>query len=331
VLPARRLRILLTRAVKEFYRDGCGQLAASISYYVLFSIFPLLILSALVLGQFLTGPKLQNELVDAVVDYVPLNEVQAREELNRSLQHVSSTTSRAVGVIGFLLMAWSGANLFGAVRNSLNKVFDLSSDTPALRQKLSDFAMVAVFTPFFLASITASAALRFAHHLSEDLPVIGAHSETGIMWLLASAMLPGMISLLAFFTLYKLVPAKTLPSRQLLAGALVAALVFEMSKLGFALYVENLTNYDVVFGPLGTAAAFLSWVYFSASVMLFGAQVSAAFPHVMTGATAPMMKARDPSSLSRRFWNAIRYVLLEDEEEPRTGYHSTIEVNSADV
>src|SRR5687767_5301090 len=170
MLTARRLRILLIRAVKEFYRDGCGQLAASISYYVLFSIFPLLIVSAIVLGQFITGARLQSELVDAIVDYVPLDEAEAREQLNRSIEHVSSTTSGAVGVIGFLLMAWSAANLFGAVRNSLNKVFDLTPERPALRQKISDFGMVAVFAPFFLASIAATAAIRFAHHLSEGLP-----------------------------------------------------------------------------------------------------------------------------------------------------------------
>jgi uncharacterized BrkB/YihY/UPF0761 family membrane protein len=178
-----------------------------------------------VLGQFLTGPELKRELVDAVVDYIPLNEVEAREQLNRSLDHVSSTTSGAVGVIGFLLMAWSAANLFGAVRNSLNKVFDLSPQSAALRQKPSDFGLVAVFAPFFLASITATAALRFAHHLSEDLPLIGADSgTTEALWLLASSLVPGAISLLAFFTLYTLVPAKRLRPRQLLAGALVAAI-----------------------------------------------------------------------------------------------------------
>jgi membrane protein len=214
-------------------------------------------------------------------------------------------------------MAWSAANLFGAVRNSLNRVFDLSSERPALRQKLSDFAMVAVFAPFFLTSIMASATLRFAYHLSEDLPVVGAASESSrVVWLLASAMLPGLISLLAFFTLYRLVPAKRLSTRPLLAGAIVATIVFELSKLGFALYVENLTNYDVVFGPLGTAAAFLAWVYFSASVMLFGAQVAAAFPRAITNESLqPQRSDAPPASLVQRFWNSLRYVLLEDDEE----------------
>jgi membrane protein len=309
VVYARRTWLLLRRSVPKFYKDGCGQLAASISYYVIFTIFPLLIVTASVLGLFVTEPRLQEELINAVLNYVPLEEGDGRHQLRSAVQHISTSSTSALGVLGLLLMLWSAGNLFGAVRNSLNRVFDFRPAKSTLRQKLEDFAMAGVFAPFFVLSIAATAAVRFARRVSEGVPLVGDEaSGLVIVWLVASWTVPGLVSLLAFFTLYRLVPSGRLQFGQILTGSLVATIIFESAKVGFALYVENLTNYDVVFGPLGTVAAFLSWLYFSACVMLFGAEVSATYPVVMVIKSAPRATTQDQSVMERS-WSFVRHRL----------------------
>jgi hypothetical protein len=77
-----------------------------------------------------------------------------------------------------------------------------------------------------------------------------------------------------------LVPAIPLPVRADPGDTaeIMAALAFEFAKLAFSLYLEYFTNYDVVFGSLGAVVAFMFWVYVSAGIMLYGAELIAAMP-----------------------------------------------------
>jgi membrane protein len=269
VILRRQLQILLVCCVKEFYRDGCTQHAAAISYYVLLSVFPLLIFSAGTLGLFLTDSRLQQELVDAVMDYLPLDEGEGRDDVAAAIKDMAGTTGGAVGLFGLIVMAWSASSMFGAVRDSLGRVFEVDYAKPWFRKKVLDLAMVLAFAPFFLASIAATAALRFTQKTSQDLPLLGSAAHSfGAGWFVASTVLPLAISFVAFFVLYWMVPARRLSPRQIWPGALIAAVIFDGSKLAFTIYLENFNSYDVVFGALGTLAAFVFWVYLSANVML---------------------------------------------------------------
>jgi membrane protein len=314
ILP-RQLHILLVRSVKEFYRDGCTQLAAAISYYVLLSVFPLLIFSAGTLGLFLTDSRLQQELVDAVMDYLPLDEGEGRDDVADAIKDMAGTTGGAVGLFGLMVMTWSASSMFGAVRDSLGRVFAVDYAKPWFRQKLLDLAMVLAFAPFFLASIAATAALHFAQKTSQDVPLLGntAHSF-GAGWFVASTVLPLAISFVAFFVLYWLVPARRLSPRQIWPGALIAAVIFDGSKLAFTIYLENFNSYDVVFGALGTLAAFVFWVYLSANVMLFGAEVVSELPAVTEGRRlgSEPGKQETAHSFRRRAWLLLRTLFLEN-------------------
>ena len=76
--------------------------------------------------------------------------------------------------------------------------------------------------------------------------------------------------------LYKIVPYKRSPWRELLPGALVAALLFEVSKALFVLYLDYARNLEAVYGSLSSIIVLLLWLYFSARVVLFGVEIIAA-------------------------------------------------------
>jgi membrane protein len=87
--------------------------------------------------------------------------------------------------------------------------------------------------------------------------------------------LPGVISFAAIFIVYWLVPASGNRSRNDFAiGAVVAAVLFEVVKHGFTFYLAHFTNYALVFGPIGAIIAFLFWLYLSANILLYGAEVA---------------------------------------------------------
>jgi membrane protein len=167
---------------------------------------------------------------------------------------------------------------------------------PPLISKLVDLAIVLSLTPLFVASIAATSVLRIAKRTSEELPLLGdAPHALGAGWWAASILLPMLFSWIAFFLVYWIVPARRLHPKYLLPGALLAAVLFEGVKIGFSVYIENFSNYDLVFGSLGAVVAFLFWVYLSANIVLLGAEVSSEMPYV-----AVQTYERGPSTGPRR-------------------------------
>jgi membrane protein len=144
--------------------------------------------------------------------------------------------------------------------------------------------MVLSLAPLFIASIAATSVLRLARRTSEELPLLGnAPHALGAWWWVASILVPILVSCAAFLLVYWAVPTRRLQPKYLLPGALLAAVLFEAVKIGFNVYLENFSNYDLVFGSLGAVVAFLFWVYLSANILLLGAEVAAETPLVASG------------------------------------------------
>jgi membrane protein len=284
MLLARRSGVLIYHAVKAFFADSCSQRAAALSYYVLFSLFPLLIFSLGLLGLVIQDPELQSKIVDEVMNNIPLSQDEGRNDVTDALAAVARNQSGAIGIFGLLGLAWSGSAVFGVLRSSLNTVFRVETPRPPLISKLFDLIVVLSFAPFFVASIAGTSLLRFAQRTSEDLPILGnAPHALGAGWWAASLVLPILVSCAAFFLVYWLVPARRIRARYLLPGAVLAAVLFEAVKIGFNVYLENFSNYDLVFGSLGAVVAFLFWVYLSANILLLGGEVAALTPAVAAG------------------------------------------------
>jgi membrane protein len=316
-----RVRFLLTlsrRSVEEFFADNCTQMAAAISYYVLFSLFPLLIFVVGVLGLFLQNSQLQKDIINAVLDFVPLSEDKGRDQVTEAVKGVAGVGSGALGLFGLIGMAWSGSNMFGIIRRSINTAYDLEYQRPLVQQKLLDLVMVAGMGAFFLVSVGATAFLRVVRQRSEDIPYLGDAAErAGFVWDITSFLIPLALSFLAFTFLYWIVPATKVRVRDVWLGALVAAFLFEATKVSFSIYLENFSNYDLVYGSLGAVAAFLFWVYLSANILLLGAEVASEYPRVLRGDYAEA-KPAPARPLRETVRERVRGLFVHDRKDEET-------------
>jgi membrane protein len=317
MLALRRLGILTYRSVKAYFDDGCSQRAAAISYYVLFSLFPLVIFSVGVLGLVLQDDALQTDVVNEIMENIPLTEDQGRDDVTSTLEAVAKDRSGAIGVVGLLALMWSGSAMFGVVRSSLNHVFRVNTPRPIVLQKLLDLAIVLAFAPFFIGSVVATSALRWARTASEDLHFLGDLPENlGLAWWVASTGLPIAMSFIAFFFVYWLIPARRTHAKYVAGGALLAAVLFEVVKLGFTIYLENFSSYDVIFGSLGAVVAFLFWVYLSANIMLLGAEFVSETPDVMAGHFDEKQPSTGPQRTFRqKVLRQLRGLIMRPKEE----------------
>ena len=276
------------RAVKAFSRENCGQKAAAISYYVLLSLFPLVIFAVSFLGIIAPESSLRERVVDAVLQNVPLRG-EGENDVSSALRDVSSGQNDAVSVIGLLALFWAASSMFGALRTALNDVFDEPTQAPLLVRKAADLAMVLAFALLFLASLGLTAAMRYAADTEDNVPLIGELArDSSVLLAPFKVFLPMVISFGALFFVYWLVPAGgDRHKRDLAVGAVVAAVLFEVAKHGFTIYLDNFTNYALVFGPLGAIIAFLLWLYLSAAILLLGAAVAVAVAAVREQRSQP--------------------------------------------
>jgi membrane protein len=305
---------LFRRAIEEFGADQCTHMAAAISYYVLFSIIPLAIFLVSIFGFVTNDADLRQRVVDGIVDAIPVEEGEGENLVADTIQGVNRV-SAPLTVLGLVGMAWSASAMFGAIRRSLNIAWDVEVHRPVVQQKLIDLGMVAGLGLVLLLSVAGTGLLRTARAMSASF--LGPLSEgSGFFWLAVSMVLPAIFSFLAFLAIYRLVPNAPTRVRDVWPGALLAALLFEILKNGFAFYLEHFNSYDVVYGSLGAIMVFLFWTYLTAIILLLGAELAAEYPRVLRGDYAEAAAAPAPASsepLRRRVLRMAKGLVFQEQ------------------
>ncbi len=310
---------LAHRAVAGFFRDHCPQLAASMSYYVFFALFPLLILVVSVAGVLLTDDLLRERVVDRLYDLLPAG--AGREDLEALIDPIATGRS-AVGVVSVLGLFWASSGMMAALRFSMETIWHRESRRPFLRGKLVDFGLVLSVGALVALSIASTAVLQVGREVSEafsdTLGPFGA--EASGIFSVFSWLLPFMLTFVTFTLIYKVVPSVPTRFRDVWVGAVVAAALFEALKLLFAVYLRNFSNYDAVYGSLGAAIALLFFVFLGACTLLFGAEIASEWPRVMRGHYdhAPSSGASDPwrTRLGELVARQIRHESPADNHNP---------------
>jgi membrane protein len=179
-------------------------------------------------------------------------------------------------------MGWAASAMFGAVRKSLNIAWDTDVHRPVVQQKLIDLGMVLGLGVLLTASVAGTAALRTLRSLSDEN--LGPLSEgTGFFWSVVPFLLPALFTFVVFMLVYRYVPNAPASFRNVWPGALLAAVLFELLKNGFAIYIANFGNYDVAYGALGGILLFLMWTYLTSNILLIGAELASEYPRVLRG------------------------------------------------
>jgi membrane protein len=268
---SRRAWILTKTTFQRFNADQCTQHAAAISYYALFSIVPLAIFFFSIIGFVLTDDERRADVVDRIVDALPLSNTDGRDAVEDTIDSIS-TARGPIAAIGLATTLWTASAMFGAIRRSLDIIWRVEEHRPYFRGKLIDLAQVGFVAAFLLASIIATGVLRWAREVSSDH--LGWLAERHVLWEIPAIALPALLTLVTFTLLYRFVPAKNPDWRDVLPGALIATLLFEVLKNLFAIYVANFNHYNVVYGSLGGVVLFLLNVWLASNILLIGAEIA---------------------------------------------------------
>lgn len=255
--------------VDGFTKARGAEAAASITYYVLFSIFPLL-LSVIAIGSyFLEDEQVMVQIVQFVQAGIPV----AADMILQNIEEVLEARG-TFGVIGVGSLIWSASAAFMSLFRNINRAWMRASPLNTLLARLVGivviFALVLVIAVIRIASATASLLPIFGIELLDDF-------YESFLWLLLSGLVPLVLTFLIFMSLYRWIPNTKVRWSEAFWGALAASVGWELTTNLFTYSLsQGILQYKVVYGSLGTMIALLFWIYLNSTIILIGAHLSAA-------------------------------------------------------
>lgn len=257
------------RAVQQFDADGATQMGAALAYYAIFSTAPLLILAIMVAGIIFGEDAARARVAEHLNELVG---TASAHEITRLMQRVTRPADgSAAALVGGGLLLVGALGVFLHVRRCLCIIWRLEVPKNGLLLTLINcllaIIMVLCTGILLLLSLAISTALpALADVIDENLP-LGASFwnwvELGVSFVLLT---------LFFALVFRIMSARRIGWWYVLYGALICSLLFTVGKTVIALYLAY-TSSASAYGAAGSLVAFLIWIYYSAQIFFFGAEL----------------------------------------------------------
>jgi membrane protein len=256
---------ILVRAGDKGLENQGKDSAASIAYYTLLSLFPMILGLVSIGGFFLESEVIQLRLNDLIVETLPVS----AEYVTRTIESLVRVRG-AAGITSVIVLMWSASKMVGAMSRSINRALGMRRNYAIYLSPLRYFALTLIVAVLILLTLAVAPTAELLSEL--QLELLGRRWNI-VLDVIASRAVGLLSTGLMVGAVYTLVPYQRLPWRDLLPGLLVAAVLIETGKSLFVWYIETAANYSAVYGSVSSIIVLLIWLYFSARVVLFGAEV----------------------------------------------------------
>ena len=265
---------LIKTAGGAWVRDNAPRLGAALSYYTIFSIAPLFIIVIFVASLFLNASSVRNALFEQVGGML------GRQSAVAIQSSLSAWAPAAQGVIATVLaiatLIASATGLFIELQSDLNTIWGVEEKSGQgllgfIKNRLLSFAMVVAIGFLLLVSLVLSAALAgFAKYLNALVP--GLH----ILSLGLHAIVSLAVITVLFAMIFKVLPDVKIAWRDVWIGAAMTSLLFTAGKFALGFYLGRSSTVSA-YGAAGSVVLILLWVYYSAQILFFGAELTQAY------------------------------------------------------
>ncbi|OGP59483.1 MAG: hypothetical protein A2V65_09530, partial [Deltaproteobacteria bacterium RBG_13_49_15] len=244
----------------RFQEDRCTFIASSLTLTTLLSLVPLMAVALAIFSAFPDFTQLITEIQDFLFrNFVPA----AGEVVQKYIQDFVSQAQR-LKAFGIVFLIITALLMMATIDNALNTIWRVKVKRQWVRIFLLYWAILT------LGPILVGFSVGLTSYFV-SLPVISDAAEQ-VGSLIATA-LPFFLTAIALTMAYVSIPNCKVRIGHALFGGIIAALLFELAKRGFALYITTVPTYKLVFGTFATIPIFLVWVYLSWLVVLFGAEI----------------------------------------------------------
>lgn len=260
---------LVKQTGNEWIDDRAPTFAASLAYYTAFSLAPTLVIVVAIAGSIFGADAARGEIQAQLQG--PMGEQGARA-IGEMVEHASKWESGVLAtLIGLVVLVFGATGVFAELQTALNAIWDakppqINGVWAFFRTRFLSFAMVLGIGFLLLVSLVISAGVaafgRWAGAYAGGWTTLWQVVNFGVAF--------GVITVLIAM-IYKVLPDVKVHWRDVWLGAIVTAALFNLGKLAIGLYLGK-TALISSYGAAGSLAALLVWVYYSAMILLFGAE-----------------------------------------------------------
>jgi membrane protein len=269
----KRKTIFLFNWMKEtflhtFYQDNCSLMAAAISFYAILSVIPLFLVFMSISGYVLHSSK---QALQAVIVLLwrtsPTSIADGFQVITKLMEQKT-----VFGIIGILGSTWAASRIFSAVEDAMNTVWRVEKRRSYWHSKFLTLLLVPITVLVMLSSLAFTALYALAKNI--EIPLIGLKlSQAHWISQISVVLLPLVLGIGMFFLTYKIIPNRKVSYRGALIGALCASGLWEVAKFLFDVYIKHYGNFQKMYGSFATIVVMLIWVYYSAYILLIGAEI----------------------------------------------------------
>ena len=248
----------------HFRQERCLRVASALSFTTLLALVPLVTVIFSMLSLFPVFEQWSGALESFLFqNFVPA----AGETVKEYLRQFSDKAGRLTAV-GLVVLLISALLLLSTIEDAFNDIWRVSRGRVLFHRLLVYWAVISLGPLLMVVSLSMSSTLLSMTVLQGQSIIASA---TGFVL----RYLPVLFEFGGYVLFYKAIPNTEVRLRHAVLGALLATLLFELAKYGFALYILNFRSYQLIYGALATIPIFFVWVYLSWVVMLIGAVVAA--------------------------------------------------------
>ncbi len=268
-----------------FIEDNAFKLSASLSYYTVFSMGPLLIIIISLAGIFYGEEAVRGEIYEEIGGMVGSG---AAKQIQDIIGNIQQSDQGVIGaVVGAILLVVGATGVFVEMQSSINYIWSVKAKPKKgwlrlLTNRLLSFSLIISMGFILLVSLILSAALDV---LSDRLMAYFEGMTVFFFNALNMAMVIIVIAAL-FVVIFKVLPDAHIRWRDAFIGAIFTSVLFLLGKFAISFYLGR-SNLGTTYGAASSIVVILSWVYYSASILYFGAEFTKVYAVKMGGGIRP--------------------------------------------
>ncbi len=276
-LAARLAGLAFWRGVVGFYESDNLTYAASIAYYGLLSLFPLLLIGFAVLGRLTADQANRAAVVAFILQSFPSQFDFLTSQLEQFNEHAVS-----LGVTGSVALVWSALGVFGAISAAVDHAWGVERQRSYWTRKLYAFSMLIVAELILIVAVLLVSASEIAR-ASWFAAVLLRFPGLAVLRSLALRHATTLLFIMVVGLIYYFVPNATVRVPDVWVGAVVTGLLWKATLAGFSWYVRDMSRFTRVNGSIAAVIVFLIWAYVQAVILLYGVEFTAAYARLRRG------------------------------------------------
>ncbi|MEM8673750.1 MAG: YihY/virulence factor BrkB family protein [Cyanobacteria bacterium P01_G01_bin.67] len=281
----RKIGRLLKETFQEWQEDKASRIAAALAYYTVFSISPLLVIIVAIAGAFFGEQTAQAQITDQLTDLVGEDGVKP---ILLALNNMSQPKIRGIASlisIGVLILGASG--IFAQLQDALNTVWNVKPEpgrggiSNFIRKRIYSFLMVLVIGLLLILSLVLSAVVSTLNKYRIEFLPGSANLWENLDFFVSLGLLTFL-----FCLMFKYVPDVKIAWKDVVVGSVITALLFLFGKFLLGVYISK-GSLGSAYGAAGSLIVFLAWVYYSAQIVLLGAEFTQVYTRLYGSKVRP--------------------------------------------